>query len=196
MPPRDTPPLRLFRSTPPRRGDGPPSACWSSRHVSIHAPAKGRPSAPPLRETPKCFDPRPREGATAADRRDAVGLGVSIHAPAKGRRLATPDSAATMAFRSTPPRRGDYWFCRHRHYARKFRSTPPRRGDVTVPSASTASTRFRSTPPRRGDVTLEGIRPACRSFDPRPREGATRFRRLLQLELRVVSIHAPAKGRP
>ena len=62
--------------------------------VSIHAPVKGRRydglewagSAP-------SFNPRPREGATAAETASHAVRVVSIHAPVKGRQRPVPGVA-------------------------------------------------------------------------------------------------------
>ena len=117
--------------------------------VSIHAPAKGRQAARP--HPLGCgFNPRPREGATAAASL-ASGPRVSIHAPAEGR----PEH-------DDPPR--------SMHPV--FQSTPPRRGDAIAPCAE-PTCRFQSTPPRRGDRASAERPMAASSFNPRPREGAT-----------------------
>ena len=143
--------------------------------VSIHAPAKGRPHM--------CRLP------IACDH-------VSIHAPREGATFFfRPDRPVCMVFRSTPPRRGDRPCVRSWVMTMMFRSTPPRRGDQArlrpcrqeavsihapakgrplVSPARDTLTLFRSTPPRRGDI-LERFDDRLKpSFDPRPREGATR----------------------
>ena len=56
--------------------------------VSIHAPVKGRLRLdlnPPKNDC--CFNPRPREGATAYGEPTEAAQAVSIHAPVKGRPL-------------------------------------------------------------------------------------------------------------
>jgi len=58
-----------FQSTPPRGGDCMPFAQQIMHPVSIHAPARGRPRVPALLILQACFNPRPRAGATRAERR-------------------------------------------------------------------------------------------------------------------------------
>ncbi len=143
----------LFQSTPPRRGD---SFCKGSgsiaQIVSIHAPAKGRRTAcRPGSRMPGGFNPRPREGATTPWWGFLPLSGVSIHAPAKGRRRSAGMTPTCSTFQSTPPRRGD-----------KVDAAVVRR-----------EFEFQSTPPRRGDITVLAAWLPLRSFNPRPREGAT-----------------------
>src|SRR4051812_9337275 len=54
---------------------------------------------------------------------------------------------------------------------------------------------FRSAPPAKGRHDLTAARTHSPSFDPRPREGATRVEGLAGVGA-AVSIRAPAKGRP
>ena len=51
----------------------------------------------------RCFDPRPREGATSCSVSDRYTTDVSIRAPVRGRLAAQPDAAWTDVFRSAPP---------------------------------------------------------------------------------------------
>ena len=95
-----------FQSTPPRGGDVPRLHAIRQVQVSIHAPARGRLPALSKRKDARCFNPRPRAGATYAgirpaggamfqstpprggDHRPSAAAGeaiVSIHAPARGR---------------------------------------------------------------------------------------------------------------
>ncbi len=202
---------------PLRRGDPLGEGCRDRDLVSIHAPAKGRPRRQTWSGPCRCFDPRRREGATVALRHGALASRVSIHAPAKGRPRAYDPDLIRQVFRSTPPRRGDRSFTGVRIGATMFRSTPPRRGDSSPVRRRSPSCMFRSTPPRRGDTTtrrqdlelpefrstpregatcgVQAIDAPSRCFDPRPREGAT-GRMLCAVAGIVVSIHAPAKGRP
>ena len=53
--------------------------------VSIHAPVKGRPAPHTPPPVWRCFNPRPREGATPTQILAFSRLSVSIHAPVKGR---------------------------------------------------------------------------------------------------------------
>src|SRR5208337_966975 len=100
----------MFQSTPPRRGDIGRPRRHARDVVSIHAPAKGRPTQ---LATPaiSCigFNPRPREGATWR-----------------------PGSRRTLPawFQSTPPRRGDHRLAMQWRVPHEFQSTPPRRGDL------------------------------------------------------------------
>src|SRR5208337_3266359 len=95
--------LVRFQSTPPRRGDTAWSGPPHGTAVSIHAPAKGRRGATedgPCRR--RCFNPRPREGATRVRKRVAVG----------------------DWFQSTPPRRGDQSPVGHGLYDHGFNPRP------------------------------------------------------------------------
>ena len=210
--------LRRFQSTPPRRGDGgcksrterpavsihapakgrlPDGRLSAQTHVSIHAPAKGRLQPMASEDCDLAgFNPRPREGATAAARRrvhrrprfqstpprrgdgarsmaSGGAVEVSIHAPAKGRLDRAAHDLRSTGFQSTPPRRGDE-YCTDPCF-RVERGFNPR--------------------PREGATSgCDEIR-SSQGFNPRPREGATRpTRRRYARDL--VSIHAPAKGRP
>jgi len=77
-------------------------------------------------------------------------------------------------FQSTPPRRGDKAVGKGKPNLREFQSTPPRRGDAPDPDLVRRQIRFQSTPPRRGDGPYADFTG----------------------QHHVVSIHAPAKGRP
>ena len=104
----------MFQSTPPRRG----------RLSRMHG-----------RTAVRCFNPRPRAGATArcAASMPAAAM-VSIHAPATRGDIGMASAAIVIAsdawFQSTPPRRGDMTPRRQRRHG--FQSTPPRRGDDEV----------------------------------------------------------------
>src|SRR5208337_3963871 len=143
------------------------------------------------------FNPRPREGATAARLPAHRKAPVSIHAPAKGRlaflptvltRLkcfnprpregATPDTSRADTSRpgfNPRPREGATRTAR-RHGARAvwFQSTPPRRGDHEPPTADWDRVAFQPTPPRRGDPGGWTPPEPQAGFNPRPREGATK----------------------
>ena len=75
----------------------------------------------------------------------------------------------------------------------EFRSTPPRRGDNTAGSASSEVESFDPRP--REGATRHSPRAAGEStrFDPRPREGATSSVPAIACDVEV-SIHAPVKG--
>ena len=49
------------------------------------------------------FNPRPREGATIKELESALGLIVSIHAPVKGRLTLKVTGHKGTMFQSTPP---------------------------------------------------------------------------------------------
>ena len=173
--------------------DGPGSR-YRMASVSIHAPARGRRST--CRGCPRqgCFDPRPREGATASRPGRPARPPVSIHAPARGRRHFACRVTIRCGFRSTPPRGGDIRVGRHRVIGVKFRSTPPRGGD-------------RRRAPRHGRARVSihaparGRRRACMDqtgmgeFRSTPPRGGDGGRRQVRRDL-GVSIHAPARGRP
>ena len=169
--------------------------------VSIHAPAKGRPSSrSPSSSRPGGFNPRPREGATAAMIADAVeSITVSIHAPAKGRRRSAashcrgravsihapakgrpPASTARIVPRASfnpRPREGATRRCAAlQRLDARFQSTPPRRGDSRIVESEPRLRRVSIHAPAKGrlDAALPGSRES-RCFNPRPREGATRI---------------------
>ena len=206
---------KQFRSAPPRGGD---ASLWTMLcrcRVSIRAPARGRPeryglpvprpkfrSAPPRggdraaiipRSSTRCFDPRPREGATPGlsgaglaracfDPRpregatfDRVGRmsdwGVSIRAPARGRRGGIDGRSASRRFRSAPPRGGDDGVDVDR-LDRPVSIRAPARGRHQADRRAEEVAEFRSAPPRGGDGAARGA-----------------YRR------HRVSIRAPARGR-
>ena len=61
------------------------------------------PGGPPMGSEFKCFNPRPREGATRDAGKVAVGVGVSIHAPVRERPKIRCRQAGLPGFQSTPP---------------------------------------------------------------------------------------------
>ena len=166
--------MGLFRSTPPRGGD-PRRVMIPTRQCMFRStpPRGGDGRLQASRPPPRCFDPRPREGATFPTRprrastrfRSTPPRGgdktkaetkaddfVSIHAPARGRRVRLRPAPCRVLFRSTPPRGGD----------------PPRR---STPGLSRRSFDPR---PREGATSSQSPgRHASKRFDPRPREGAT-----------------------
>ena len=218
--------IAWFQSTPPRRGDRHGLCrAWRACAVSIHAPAKGRPQDrranasrvqrvsihAPAKGRPlgvglsivsaRGFNPRPREGATAVieSRRDLAST-VSIHAPAKG---ATPSgrrrAVDVTEFQSTPPRRGDAAAAHAGRRADRGFNPRPREG-ATVDRQQVYhvdTSRFQSTPPRRGDVGAESRRIIPDWFQSTPpRRGDRAQSSDLSEQIYMVSIHAPAKGRP
>ena len=100
--------------------------------VSIHAPVKGRrPRMHTNRSMLRCFNPRPREGATWQEIVPAECPDVSIHAPVKGRQISFPEKREDFRVSIHAPVKG-----------------------------------------RRGKGNSSA---AAKSFNPRPREGATMF---------------------
>ena len=79
---------------------------------------------------------------------------------------------------------------------KEFQSTPPRRGDhaKAVPARLVRDVSIHA--PRRGDsdLTSTATRSSRDLFQSTPCEGATLFSRI-QIQARLVSIHAPVKGR-
>jgi len=196
-PPAIGSPKCAFQSTPPRRGDpyspgatlllkrfnprpregatGAGGQCRANKKVSIHAPAKGRHLARVANAEPtKSFNPRPREGATRPPGSFSRRCSRFNPRPREG---ATPLSAVVTCFWwsfNPRPREGaTFSFDALVQILGLFQSTPPRRGDVHPSHALAYDSGFQSTPPRRGDgrVVMQKMRE------------------------RMVSIHAPAKGR-
>ncbi len=172
--PAALPTVSGFQSTPPRRGDWersisifsgtgfnprPREGATCSRRlsgatatVSIHAPAKGRPSWRRWRCSPwvsfnprpregatvgrlereedvECFNPRPREGATLVRRSSHARSCVSIHAPAKGRHHVRLIRLRPFVVSIHAPAKGRREPGIQRSSPSGFQSTPPRRGD-------------------------------------------------------------------
>ncbi len=184
--------------------------------VSIHAPAKGRRS--PSRRTPirRCFDPRPREGATLQGGGILRRHSVSIHAPAKGRlgRGSAFRNSIGVSIHAPAKGRLEEKFAVVR--GGKCFDPRPREGATTVTRNGGTSLKVSIHAPAKGrhlrcrrlqrrpavsiHAPAKGRRSIgkppwrCLSFDPRPREGAT-LDRAVKLHAVLVSIHAPAKGR-
>src|SRR5208282_3000426 len=167
---------RKFQSTPPRRGDrsGRRQGMSESWFQST-PPRRGDPFAPEACRGPSTgFNPRPREGATARQRRPIYQLAVSIHAPAKGRRQYLRHGSRAQQFQSTPPRRGDLTASLIIALIALSFNPRPREGATTEGSESGYEDRqFQSTPPRRGDNLSLSNNLLVAGFNPRPREGAT-----------------------
>ena len=163
----------MFQSTPPRGGDRclANPACEGS--VSIHAPARGRQHIPPV---------------------VAPIRNVSIHAPARGRLETRAEIWRELMFQSTPPRGGDSGQSITKSATSSFNPRPragatdqgggvmnteyvsihaPARGRHSAPRRTGAVFQFQSTPPRGGDFGWLFLRSRNRSFNPRPRAGAT-----------------------
>ena len=119
------------------------------------------------------FNPRPREGATLLRRIAHKEFQVSIHAPVKGRLLSLAFCCVGFCFN---PR--------------------PREGATLGIKTSGPLTSCFNPRPREGatvQVLLVWLQKNC--FNPRPREGATSWHEE-NLRYEIVSIHAPVKGRP
>src|SRR5208282_4085704 len=91
----------------------------------------GDPFAPEACRGPSTgFNPRPREGATARQRRPIYQLAVSIHAPAKGRPAHVASADRTIVVSIHAPAKGRPDGLAYHCFDRvEFQSTPPRRGD-------------------------------------------------------------------
>ena len=142
----------------------------------------------------RCFNPRPRAGAT----------------------LAGPTCRTGTVFQSTPPRGGDVYAWRCASPSCSFNPRPragatvcrshnrsctqvsihaPARGRPAIPPPPAMRKGFNPRP-RAGATNMRRFNlPARDSFNPRPRAGATVITGHLTGNL-IVSIHAPARGRP
>ena len=141
--------------------------------VSIHAPVRGRHGAAWRRSGAAGFDPRPREGATCADRRGIGLLKVSIHAPVRGRRSTAWCSTSHCGF---DPR--------------------PREGATTCGPASSAPLAVSIHAPVRGRrAGAAPAHPAAEVSIHAPVRGRPPPAPAAPCDS-VVSIHAPVRGRP
>ncbi len=141
-----------FRSAPPGGGD-------------IDPGPQGHP--------PQGFDPRPRVGATRHASLSCTVTVVSIRAPGWGRRVV----GASIAPRRIVSIRAPGWG-RPAHplpagRPRRFRSAPPGGGDIR-PEDPARICRVSIRAPGWGRQRPPGYTTLGRSFDPRPRVGATR----------------------
>ncbi len=164
-----------FQSTPPRRGDGcliPPSRtgpCFNPRPregATVHLPRSPRAdcefqSTPPRRGDARAeavrpdgrgFNPRPREGAT--DRALCTATPWRSFNP-------RPREGATAGRNRGCPRRV------------RFQSTPPRRGDRPLAQIDKSMRDVSIHAPAKGRQGVPRRTSSVRSFNPRPREGAT-----------------------
>ena len=141
--------------------------------VSIRAPARGRP------RSRRCGCPSGK---------------VSIRAPARGRPRRARRGRRRWRFQSAPPRGGDLAKPHHAP-ASSVSIRAPARGRPLRAREHADTQEFQSAPPRGGDFcpTVWLSRSGC--FNPRPREGATRGTGGGYWNV-VVSIRAPARGRP
>ena len=192
-----------FQSTPPRRGDrNAISATSRLARVSIHAPAKGRPTAAAVRLAHRQrFNPRPREGATTCRRSRRAGRDrFQSTPPRRGRRRRGSAATSTTSVSIHAPAQGAT--SRHRVLARSISSVSihaPAKGATVagqVPSLDRPE-QFQSTPPRRGDVrACRGDRLPHAVSIHAPAKGATSLIAVDLVMPYAVSIHAPARGRP
>ena len=168
--------MKTFQSTPPRRG---------RRQTLQNIPTSNPRFNPRPREggdnssiyhvlLSRRFNPRPREGGDLnMFTSSRIFTVVSIHAPAKGATAVLLCSwFLGTAFQSTPPRRGRLMLVKSACNCSLFQSTPPRRGRPGTVYRFQVAAPFQSTPPRRGRLLA--------AVDVRI--------------IRIVSIHAPAKG--
>ncbi len=212
---------RCFNPRPRAGGDS--YRCASTRRrdrVSIHAPARGATSSARCDATSQiAFQSTPPRGGRRPLRRYArQALSVSIHAPARG--ATTPhdqrvelragfnprpraggdastsaEIAGRVEFQSTPPRGG-----RPRRALTTRRQSAvsihaPARGATSACDAHACGRAFQSTPPRGGRPAMRAAIGATASrFNPRPRAGGDRVHGSTLRRLRLVSIHAPARG--
>ena len=193
--------ISRFRSTLPH-GERPSSAITSAsscdrfRSTLPHGerPAHARRSVADA----SGFDPRSRTGS---DRRSACdwlrGIAVSIHAPARGATSQSQRSAlGSQRFRSTLP---------HGERPADFDSMQ-RCADVSIHAPARGATRrqrcrepsmtmFRSTLPHgERPMRIAATSHASMRFDPRSRTGSDVDRCRSRIDMRCVSIHAPARG--
>ena len=138
----------LFQSTPPHGSDRRPDADLSSHQG---------------------FNPRPRMGATPAQR---------PHVHLQRRFNPRPRMGATQPLQLG----GDQAV---------FQSTPPHGSDLRCSANMRLLTEFQSTPPHGSDRLLRSSASRTTRFNPRPRMGATRAARRVERSP-AVSIHAPA----
>ena len=167
----------MFQSTPPHGGD--------ATHLSHF-----------VTHSPRCFNPRPRTGATP-------------HSSARGREASCfnprPRTGATyivchiicrLMFQSTPPHGGDIYryvclenrrcfnprprtgatlsfLCSFTAIVAMFQSTPPHGGDGFPFKIDCNRVEVSIHAPVRGRPPLPGLAPAGTGFNPRPRTGAT-----------------------
>ena len=162
-----------FQLTPPRGGDG---------------------RRKPGRDDERCFNSRPREGATRTARSCGASGTFQLTPPRGGDPSPMWSYVPYPKFQLTPPRGGDH-FVPHCRRLGRVSTHAPARGRPGRPSRSWRGGRFQLTPPRGGDLRRGGPGPLPRGFNSRPREGATSDTRKRTGRLDCVSTHAPARGR-
>ena len=185
----------VFRSTPPHGGRPPRPDTFRQlgQHVSIHAPARRATWRRwrSMRLTASCFDPRPRTGGDAGQRRQgSASNSVSIHAPA--RRATRPHSpSGHAAFRVSihaPARRATLRLAgiAGTHVVHVSIHAPARRatsqsapcsafqvrGEVSIHAPARGATPLRAGTfrcPRNGGRRQRCLNRPKHCFDPRPR---------------------------
>ena len=145
----------------------------TNHKISIHAPLRGR------------LDRLPAEKQSA---------GISIHAPLRGRLQATGQVSSRQIFQSTPPCGGDGTGKKAEQHRSNFNPRPLAGATTNSLLSTSFLTKFQSTPPCGGDFSPSVHSLHYGNFNPRPLAGATRARRE-QIEIRLISIHAPLRGR-
>ncbi len=189
--------MRRFQSTPPHGGEPVPTG-WRARgkHVSIHAPARGR---------------------TTHYSAMRCKTSVSIHAPARGRTGGRSRPPASDSFQSTPPHGGERDARDWQLYGSLVSIHAPARGRTRCdPTSFWGIVSFNPRPrtgangartrilvlkafvsihaPARGRTIALAEHASAMGFNPRPRTGANLEIRNI-INYRGVSIHAPARGR-
>ena len=161
--------------------------------VSIHAPAKARHKRMAFIYVISSFNPRAREGATKSGAIKTSYLKVSIHAPAKARPNIIVNVRQSRWFQSTRPRRRDKRDRVTGASIQVFQSTRPRRRDNPVSARRIGQHVSIHAPAKARQYNITALF-AAHGFNPRAREGATRFVYCKSCKF-YVSIHAPAKAR-
>ena len=119
---------------------------------------------------------------------------VSIHAPVKGRPGSGCDFLHLFSSFNPRPREGATHPCTHHPCVGRVSIHAPVKGRPPIALNSDGFPTVSIHAPVKGRRGAGMAQPPPHSFNPRPREGATRVLRDLQ-EMQEVSIHAPVKGR-
>ena len=168
--------------------------CPESGKISIHAPLRGRQMDMKINKTYVLFQSTPPCGGDHRGPGDQQLHGISIHAPLRGRHVILLSFSMVGIFQSTPPCGGDHLF-RHTHASLLVISIhAPLRGRLSGGPYILPSGQFQSTPPCGGDVSMLPSSAAMANFNPRPLAGATGCVPPKKRD-RVISIHAPLRGR-
>ncbi len=154
---------------------------------------------PSLRCSRRCFNPRPRKGATMpvpspcpascrfnprprkggdlkADRSIFIAMLVSIHAPARGATQTVCVGEVYFQVSIHAPARGGDSRCRCSASVRScFNSRPRKGGDAFWTYLYDHYNVFQFTPPQGGRRSAACRAPACSCFNPRPHEGGRHY---------------------